>query len=145
MKGRSIQLLLVMAERSDSESETDTGDSVEDVMSELKQQMAQIDTVSKALDVHVADLYRRARTDTVDWMHEPLKPRRHIESWCSIHSLPSRPTLDEFVDACLTAARTVDLETRVITFHKEEAAILWDGQRRLTIFDLIARIPTLFE
>jgi hypothetical protein len=107
--------------------------------------MEQIDTMAKSLDSHVLGLYQRAKAETVDWMNEPLKPRRHIEKWCALHGLGPRPTMDEFTDACFAAAWSKDLESRVLTFKKDDAAILWNGQRRLTVFDMIARVPTLFE
>jgi hypothetical protein len=129
---------------SDSESESD-GESVSDVLSGLKAQMQQIDVMAKSLDTHVLDLYRRAKTETVDWMNEPVKPRRHIQKWCAVHGLGLRPTIAEFTDAVLEAAWSLDLESRILTFKKEDAAILWNGQRRLTVFDMIARVPTLFE
>jgi hypothetical protein len=107
--------------------------------------MDQIDTITKSLDTHVLELYERAKIETVDWMKEPMKPRRHIQKWCALHELSSRPTIDEFTDACFKAAWSVDLESRVLTFKKEDAAILWNGQRRLTVFDMINLIPSLFE
>jgi len=129
-------------EASDSDSE---GESVSEVLRGLTAQMEQIDTMSKGLESHVLSLYERARLETVDWMKESLKPRRHILKWCALHNLPSRPTIEEFTEACFAAAWSLDLESRVLTFKKEDAAILWNGRRRLTVFDMIALIPTLFE
>jgi hypothetical protein len=127
-----------------SDSESD-GESVSDVLSELKLQMEKVDEITKSLDAHVSDLYRRAKSETVDWMNEPVKPRRHIQRWCELHGLGTRPTIAEFTDVVLAAAWSLDLESRVLTFKKEDAAILWNGQRRLTVFDMVARVPTLFE
>jgi len=129
---------------SESDSESD-GESVSGVLQGLTEQMEKIDMMAKSLDTHVLALYQRAKVETVDWMKEPMKPRRHIQKWCALHGLPLRPTIDEFTDACLAAAWTTDLESRVLTFKKEDAATLWNGQRRLTVFDMIGRIPTLFE
>jgi len=130
----------------DSGSDTDTDiESVSDVLAELKEQMRQVDTASKALDSHVVGLYHRAKLETVDWMNEPLRPRHHIQKWCALHGLPSSPTVTELTDKCFSVAKSMDLESRVITFYKEDAAILWGGKRRITVFDMIARIPTLFE
>jgi len=127
------------------DSDSDDGESVSEVLNELKVQMAQIDNMAKSLDAHVTDLYKRAKVETVDWMKEPLKPRRHIQKWCALHGLSERPTIDEFTDACFAAAWATDLESRLLTFKKEDAAILWNGQRRITVFDMIRLIPTLFE
>jgi len=129
---------------SDSDPDSD-GPSLSDVLSEFKQQMTQIESVTKNLDTHVIDLYRRAKYETVDWMQEPLKARAHIQKWCSLHGLPQNPTLDVFIDACFDAAVSIDLESRMITFKKDDAAILWNGRRRLSVFDIISAVPTLFE
>jgi hypothetical protein len=129
-------------ESSDSDSD---GESVSEVLKGLTAQMGQIDTMAKAIDSHVLSLYQRAKVETVDWMKEPLKPRRHIQKWCALHGLSLRPTIEEFTDACFAAAWSLDLESRVLTFKKDDAATLWNGQRRLTVFDMIGRIPTLFE
>lgn len=126
-------------------SDSDSDDSVTDVLNELKQQMQAIDLMTKSLETHMTDLYKRAKKETVDWMEEPLSPRRHIHKWCALHGLSSHPTMSEFADACLAAAWSTDMESRVLTFKKEDAAVLWNGQRRITVFDMIRLIPTLFE
>jgi len=131
-----------------SESDTESvseGESLGSIMGDLKAQMAAIDSVSTQLESHVGELYRRARRDTVDWMNEPLRPKPHIAKWCGKHSLGATPTIAAFTDVCLEVAKSVDLDTRIITFHKEDAAILWHGKRRLTVFEMIAAVPTLFE
>ena len=129
---------------SDDEPVSDD-ESVGSIMDELKTQMATIDSISTQLETHVTDLYRRSKVETTDWMHEPLRPKPHIAKWCGKHALPDSPTLDAFTDACFKAAKSIDLDTRTITFHKEDAAILWHGKRRMTVFDMIAFVPTLFE
>jgi hypothetical protein len=53
--------------------------------------------------------------------------------------------MDEFIDVCYDAAKSLDLESRVITFHRADANVLWNGQRRMTVFDLISAIPALFH
>ena len=126
----------------DSDSD---GESVTEVLKELTTQMEQIDTISKSLDSHVLALYQRAKVETVDWMKEPLLPRSHIQKWCALHGLSERPTIDEFTEACFAAAWSLDLESRMITFKKEDAAILWNGRRRLSVFDMISLIPSLFK
>jgi hypothetical protein len=145
MKKRlQVKFMFVSAAPTPSDSESDD-ESVSDVLSALKTQMEQIDVMAKSLDTHVLELYRRAKTETVDWMNEPVKPRRHIQKWCALHGLGLRPTIAEFTDAVLAAAWSLDMESRVLTFKKEDAAVLWNGQRRITVFDMIARVPTLFE
>jgi hypothetical protein len=145
--GRKVQLKIMFVEPDPSSSDTDADtptESLATVMADFKQQMAQIDSVSKALDRCMIDLYTRARVETTDWMNEPLRPKPSIQAWCSKRGL-SRPTIDEFTDACFDAAASIDLESRVVTFRKDDAAILWSGQRRITVFKMIELIPTLFE
>ena len=148
VKHRKIQVKITYMEHlpqeSDTESESD-GESAEFVLQGLKEQMAEIETLSKALDTHVLDLYRRTKSETTDWMNEPLLPRAHIRNWCSKNGLPPRPTVNQFIDACFAASSSMDLESRTLTFPKGDAAILWSGQRRLSVFDVVARVPTLFE
>ena len=143
MKKRTLQVKFMIIESAPDSSDSDD-ESVTDVLNELKQQMQSIDVMAKSLETTVADLYKRAKTETVDWMEEPLKPRRHIQKWCALHGLPENPTISEFTDACLAAAWSTDLESRMLTFKKEDAAVLWNGQRRITVFDMIRLIPTLF-
>jgi len=128
---------------SSSDSETDQ-EGLETILSDLKAQMASIELNSNELTVHITELFQRAKRETVDWMQEPLKPREHIESWCTEHGLSATPTLDEFVDICFSSATSLDLETRVATFKKEDAEALWKGKRRLSVFELMSLIPTLF-
>lgn len=144
MKHRKIQVKITYMQQSDNESESE-GDAVEDVLEQLKEQMAEIETLSKALDEHVVDLYRRTKTDTTDWMNEPLLPKSNIRAWCKKNALPQKPTMSQFIDACFSASSSMDLESRTLTFQKEDAAALWGGQRRISVFDVIRRVPTLFE
>lgn len=132
-----------MSVPSDSESDSAT-ESIDTVLSELKAQMAQIEAVSTTLATHVTGLFQRTKRETTDWMKEPLRPRPHIDAWCAEHGLPSTPTLDEFIDTCFTAAKSMDLETRIATFKKEDADVLWKGRRRISVFEILSSIPTLF-
>ena len=133
-----------MSVPSDSESDSAT-ESIDTVLSELKAQMVQIETVSASLVTHVTGLFQRTKRETTDWMKEPLRPRAHIEAWCAEHGLPVTPTLDEFIDACFAAAKSMDLETRIATFKKEDADVLWKGRRRISVFEILSSIPTLFH
>jgi hypothetical protein len=129
----------------DTDSGTDSEqEGLDTVISELKQQMATIEGISIELTAHVTDLFQRTKRETTDWMHEPLKPLPVIEKWCLEHGLCSRPTLDEFSTACFVAARSLDLETRIATFKKEDAEVLWKGRQRISVFDLLSLLPTLF-
>jgi hypothetical protein len=125
---------------SDSEQE-----SLDTVLSELKQQMNTIEEISNDLTAHVTDLFQRTKRETTDWMREPLKPMAHIEGWCRANGLSPTPTLDEFIEACFTVATFMDLETRIATFKKEDAEILWKGKRRISVFEILSSIPTLFH
>jgi hypothetical protein len=117
---------------------------LESLLGDLKEQMHQIYTASTAITQQVQSVYSRAKHETTDWMTEPLKTRSALRPWLESHGLPTKPTLHEFLDACFAAATSVDLETRVMTFRREDAALLWNGQTRITVFDMIAAIPTLF-
>jgi hypothetical protein len=128
------------SDSSDSEQE-----SLDTVISDLKQQMNTLETVSKELTTHVTDLFQRTKRETTDWMHEPLRPNPSIAAWCVAQGLPLTPTLDEFIRACFSVAKSMDLETRIATFKKEDAEVLWKGKRRISVFEILSSIPTLFH
>ena len=132
----------MFVEEADS-SESDA-ESLSAVMKDFKDQMLQIDRATQSIDAQVNNLYTRAREETTDWLNEPLIPSPKLKAWLKGRDLPSRPTLEQFLDACFDAAKTMDLESRVLTFGTADAAALWDGQRRITLFDMIAMLPTLF-
>jgi hypothetical protein len=128
-----------------AESESDSDDSLSEVMDDFKKQMKEIEKASQAIDTQVAKLYSRAKEESTDWLSESLRPKPALKAWLKSRGLPINPTMEEFLDACYSAAKSMDLESRVITFHRSDAAALWGGERRLTVFDVVARIPTLFE
>jgi hypothetical protein len=129
-----------MDDSSDSDEE-----GAEKVLADLKASMATIEQISADLTGNVVSLFQRTKRETTDWMSEPLRPRAHVAVWCSTHGLSATPTLSEFIEACLGAATFLDLETRIATFKKEDAELLWKGRRRMSVFDIITAIPTLFH
>jgi hypothetical protein len=129
---------------SDSETETEQ-EGLDTILSDLKVQMEEIEANSNELTTHVVRLFQRAKRETVDLMQEPLMPKASIRAWCAEHGLSGTPTLQEFIDSCLSAAIFLDLETRIATFKKEDAEILWKGKRRISVFELVSLIPTLFH
>jgi hypothetical protein len=126
-------------------SDSDDEGSLTLVMSEFKKQMEEIERASKAIDTQITNLYSRVKEESVDWMNEPLVPRPPLKAWLKAKGYPPHPTVEEFLDICYASAKTMDLESRVVCFHKDDAAALWNGQRRLTVFDIVGLIPTLFE
>lgn len=128
---------------SDSATDSDQ-EGLDTVISELKQQMNTIEHVTNEVTTHVTELFQRTKRETTDWMHEPLRPMQHVREWCRLHEVSLTPTLDDFIEACFTAAIFIDLESRIVTFKKEDAEILWEGRRRVSVFDILSSIPTLF-
>jgi hypothetical protein len=112
------------------------------IMADLKGQMEELHQVSKEIHRDVINLYRRAK-DEKD-LDGPLHPKAHVRDWLKKRGVTRNPTMSEFLDACYDAAKKIDLDSRVITFHAEDAAILWNGQRRLTVFDMVGLLPGLF-
>jgi hypothetical protein len=129
---------------SESESEVEA-DSMKEIMGDLRVMAGQIDCISQGVGADLSRLLYRMKAETVTWMVEPLRPSHKIREWCTRHSLPANPTIDSFMDACFEAATSIDLETRMLTFSKEDAVVLWGGVQRLSIFDIVASIPTLFQ
>ena len=142
MPPKFLRMKLTFVEQPDSDSDDE---SVSSVMNELKAQMEKIEQASKCITSQVSNLYSRAKTETIDWLNEPLSPRPALKAWLKSRDLPMKPTVDEFLDICYSVAKSMDLESRVIIFHSADAAALWNGQRRLTVFDIVGLIPTLFE
>ena len=140
---RKFLRLKIMLSPSD-DSSVSSGESITDVMSEVRAQMDQIEQVSKDITQTVEQLFARAKEETTDWLQEALIPKPALSKWLAERGLPNRISMDEFLDICYDSAKSLDLDSRVITFHKADAAALWNGQRRMTVFDLVATLPELF-
>jgi len=113
------------------------------IMAELKGQMEELHRASNEIHKDFVKLYKRAQQDDTD-LKAPLTPKPHVRDWLKKRGLSRQLTMSEFLDACYDAAKKIDLESRVITFHAEDAAVLWNGQRRLTVFDMVSLLPGLF-
>ena len=145
MPRRLIQLKIMIVDPPGYESATSVDDeSLTTVMKEFKEQMDQIEKVSESISKQVTQLYARAKEETTDWLNEPLSPRPLLKEWLKERGLTTRPTMEEFLDACYASAKSMDLESRVLVFGKADAAALWNGQRRLTVFEIIGLLPGLF-
>jgi hypothetical protein len=125
-----------------SDSEDDS--SILEIMEELKRQMQLICDASAAIELQMPTLYSRAKSETTDWMLEPLKTTPVVRAWCKAHSISETPTLDEFMDACFRVAISLDYASRMATFRRADADALWQGQQRISVYDMIERIPGLF-
>lgn len=120
-------------------------DTLTSVMEDLKQQMAALAGAAGQIRGQVKSLFKRAKYESISWMDQPLTPKTPaVAKWCSQRQLPATPTLQQFLEAVFAAADSLDLETRVLTFSKKDAVSLWAGQRRLTVFELIAQLPMVF-
>jgi hypothetical protein len=129
-----------------SETEDDAEhESLTEVLETLKVQVSQLDMITRSLDKSVIDLFYRVKCETTNWMEEPLRPESRILAWCRKNNLPDTPTIEVFIEECFAHATSIDLETRMLTFTKEDAVVLWDGQQRVSIFDIIASLPRLFD
>jgi hypothetical protein len=127
------------------EAESDSDESVGDVMRELRESMDALAAGSKIIDTQVRRLFVRAKKETTDWLNEPLRAKPAVAAWLTQRGLSSPISIEQFIDACYSAAKTMDLETRILTFSREDAAILWEGRRRISVFELTAMLPALFD
>ena len=125
---------------SDSSS-MESDEELSGIMAELKGQMEELHRASKEIHRDVVNLYKRAKDTDLEG---PLHPKPHVRDWLKKRGVTRHPTMSEFLDACYDAAKKIDLDSRVITFHTEDAAVLWTGQRRLTVFDMVSLLPGLF-
>lgn len=119
-------------------------ESVTSLMESFKESMKEVQAMTKSVTKQMNSLFQRAKAETVDWMQEPLCPTPSVLVWCRAHGLSDTPTIDEFLEAVFAAATTMDYETRVLTFKKDDALALWKGTYSLTVFDVIGRLPSLF-
>lgn len=146
MPPKFLRLKVMFVESPPSpESDSEDSESLGDVMAEFKAQMEEIDRATKSISNQVINLYSRATNETIDWLVEPLNPKPALKAWLKSRGLSPRISIEEFLDACYSAAKSMDLESRVLTFSKADAIALWNGQQRLTVFDITNSIPTLFE
>jgi hypothetical protein len=122
-------------------SSMESDEELSSIMAELKGQMEELHRASNEIHKDVVNLYKRAKETDLE---APLHFKPHVRDWLKKRGLPKQLTMSEFLDACYDAAKKIDLESRVITFHTEDAAILWNGQRRLTVFDMVSLLPGLF-
>jgi hypothetical protein len=127
------------------EEDSDSDESVGDVMKELRESMDALAAGSKIIDRQVRNLFQRAKKETTDWLNEPLRAKPAVAAWLEQRGLSSPISIEQFIDACYSAAKTMDLETRILTFSREDAAILWEGKRRISVFELTSMLPALFE
>lgn len=110
----------------------------------FKHQMHQIYMASKAAEQQIAQLAARAAAEAAEVQVQPLRPRAAVSAWLVERGAPADPSLAEFMDICLDAAESQDLETRTITFSADDAAVLTGGTRRVTVFELLRLVPKLF-
>lgn len=140
----SLDSFALDGEEEEEEADSDA-ESLSSIMDGLKEQMALIETSASLLHGRVKDIYKRAKEEEIRWIDEPLPPAPAVAAWATAHGLPAAPTMREFLDACFSAAISMDLTTRMLTFSKEDAAVLWAGKESVTIFDVIAALPRFFE
>lgn len=129
---------------SDSGDEEARADALHETIDTFKHQMHQIYMASKAAEQQVGRLLTRAQEEAAEVQVQPLRPRAAVSAWLAERGAPADPSLAEFMEICLDAAESQDLETRTITFSADDAAVLTGGQRRVTVFELLRLVPRLF-
>jgi hypothetical protein len=132
------------SDEDDSGDEEERAAALHETIDTFKHQMHQIYMASKAAEEQVGRLAMRAKEEAADVQVQPLRPRAATSAWLAARSAKADPSLAEFMELCLDAAESQDLETRTITFSADDAVILTGGQRRVTVFDLLRCIPKLF-
>lgn len=132
------------SDSSDSEDDAAAAEQLHEVVDTFKHQMHQIYMASKAAEDQVGRLFVRAKEEIAPVSVQPLRPRPAAAAWLESRGLPTDPSLEEFMEACLDAAVRKDLDTRTLLFSAADAAVLTGGQRRVTVFDMLRFIPALF-
>lgn len=140
----SLDSFQLDGDKGSATSESDI-ESVTDVMDGLRCQMEELNTASHCIRKQMKDLCKKAKDASIDWKHTPLQPQtKELEAWMVAHGLPAQPSLDLFLEACLDAAKSIDFETRTVTFDKKDAVVLWGGEQQVSLFNLLSRLPGLF-
>ena len=132
------------ADANDDASSTASEESVTSLMESFKESMKEIQAMTRSVTKQMNTVFRRAKAETLDWLEEPLCPTPAVREWCMAQGISDTPTMTEFLDAVFAAATTMDFETRLLTFKKDDAIALWKGKHSLTVFDVIGLLPTLF-
>jgi hypothetical protein len=127
------------------DSSSDESESIVSAMAEFKEQMKKVDEITREVSTQVKRVCIRAKEETKDWLNEPLTPKPKLAAWLKENGLRARPTAEEFLDICFDKAKSLDLDSRIVTFRKSDAIALWDAQQQLTVFDIVSRFPSLFE
>jgi len=141
MRPKFIRLEIMIQD----ESSSDESDSVLSAMAEFKEQMKKVDEITQEVSTQVKRVCIRAKEETKDWLNEPLTPKPKLAAWLEENGLPLRPTAEEFLDICFDRAKSLDLDSRTIVFRKSDAIALWDAQQQMTVFDIVSKLPSLFE
>ncbi len=128
----------------DSDSDTDSDESIVEVLANLRKQMDDVFGAAGSVRSQMKQLFRRAKTEITDWTVEPLQPKPRIQKWLADRGV-TETTIEALLTAVFAAAESVDLESRVLTFKRPDAAALFQGERQVTLFDLIARVPEWVE
>ena len=119
---------------------------LEDVVEDVQQTMRTLHEAARQIRGQMKALYRRAAAEQIDWMEEPMKPKKGgAAAWCATAGLPARPTMFQFLDAVYSRAVSLDLESRVLIVRPEDARALWAGRQRLTVMEVVAGLPDVFE
>ena len=126
-------------------SDTDNSQSAKEILTDLRIQLEKLSVDSKEIRHQVRNVFRCAKVASVDWMNTPLQPRSPYGNWMRQAGLPPAPTLTEFTEKLFGIAQTMDLAKRQLTFKQSDAEALWDGKRTITVFELMAALPTFFH
>jgi hypothetical protein len=130
---------------SDTEQDSSDEESLTMVMSSFTEHMVSVDELTQALDSQVRNTLSRLKRETIDWLTEPLMPKPPVKEWLEKHGQSSPISMEQFLDTCYSAAKTMDLESRMLTFSIDDAAVLCNARRRISLFDLVANLPNLFD
>ena len=141
MRPKFIRLRIMIQD----DSSSDESESIVSAMAEFKEQMKKVDDITREVSAQVRRVCIRAKEETKDWLNEPLTPKPKLAAWLKENRLGLRPTAEEFLDICFERAKSLDLDSRTISFRKSDAIALWDSQQQMTVFEIVSKFPSLFE
>ena len=75
----------------------------------------------------------------------PPVPVPAVKAWLATKDAPTMLTIKEYMEYFLDVAESLDLETRMVTFREEDAAILTGGRCSLEVYELLPILINCFQ
>ena len=119
--------------------------SVEDDFAELYKSLEKFSEECTVIRKQVRNLYRRSRDDASEPAKLQLKTHHaQLTEWWEREGRGRELTIENFVSRLFKVCHK-DVTARTIVLAPPEAALFgWTREKKITVFELMAALPTLF-